>query len=69
MNMTDKEQARLKHKACELAAQIHDIVEERLWQDYRQLPNLCQRLIDNIEAVTQCAKSDASLEVRAQHLD
>lgn len=50
--MTDsKELARLRRKACEFAAQIHDIVEERLWQDHGDLPALCQQLLGAIAAV------------------
>ncbi len=52
--MTDsKELARLRRKACEVAAQIHDIVEERLWQDHTELPDLCQQLLTAIAAVQQ----------------
>lgn len=44
-----KELARLKRKVSELAGQIHDIVEETLWQDYGQLPDLSQALIQAVE--------------------
>lgn len=50
METMHKTRARLKRQASELAAQIHDIVEERLWQDYQRLPELCQQLITTIEA-------------------
>ncbi len=50
METMHKTRARLKRQASELAAQIHDIVEERLWQDYQRLPELCQQLIATIEA-------------------
>ena len=50
METMHKTRARLKRQASELAAQIHDNVEERLWQDYQRLPELCQQLIATIEA-------------------
>ncbi|MBK1649015.1 CCE_0567 family metalloprotein [Rhabdochromatium marinum] len=37
--------AKLKRKATEIAGQIHDIVEDSLWVDYGQLPELADKLV------------------------
>ncbi len=43
-----KETAKMKRICMEIAGEIHDIVEERLWQDYSQLPALCEKLLTRI---------------------
>ncbi|OGG95096.1 MAG: hypothetical protein A2508_08750 [Candidatus Lambdaproteobacteria bacterium RIFOXYD12_FULL_49_8] len=40
-----KELAKLKRLATEIAGQIHDIVEEGLWTDYEQMPELSAQLV------------------------
>lgn len=40
-----KELAKRKRKATEIAAQIHDIVEETLMSDYKELPNLSEKIV------------------------
>ncbi len=44
-----KELAKRKRKATELAAQIHDIVEETLLVDYNELPKLSQKAVEACE--------------------
>lgn len=39
-----KEWAKLKREASDLAAEVHDIVEERLWSDFERLPALADQL-------------------------
>ena len=46
-----KELAKLRRAAVELAAQVHDIVEERLWEDYAQLPSLGEQIVTAVKAV------------------
>ncbi len=46
-----KQLARLKRIASEFAGQIHDIVEETLWTDYKELPELSEKLIAAVEEV------------------
>jgi len=48
-----KELAKLKRQASEIAGQIHDIVEETLWSDYHQLPQLSEQIIEAIEAANR----------------
>jgi len=48
-----KELAKLKRQAAEIAGQIHDIVEETLWSDYHQLPQLSAQIIEAIEAANR----------------
>lgn len=45
-----KELAKLKRQAQELAGAIHDIVEETLWQEYGQLPDLSAKLVQAVES-------------------
>ncbi|MDX2471857.1 MAG: CCE_0567 family metalloprotein [SAR324 cluster bacterium] len=42
---TKKKLAKLKRIATEIAGQIHDVVEENLWTDYAELPELSEKLI------------------------
>ena len=44
-----KELAKRKRKATEIAAQIHDIVEETLLTDYNQLPDLSEKIVKACE--------------------
>jgi len=37
-----KELAKFKRKVVELAGEVHDIVEDRIWTDYNQLPKLSE---------------------------
>ena len=48
-----KELAKLKRQAQELAGAIHDIVEETLWQEYGQLPDLSAKLVQAVESAEQ----------------
>lgn len=38
-----KQVRKLKRLATELAGEVHDLVEDRLWQDYEQLPDLVEK--------------------------
>ncbi len=40
-----KNLAKLKRKATELAGQVHDIVEETLMSDYKELPGLAEKIV------------------------
>lgn len=40
-----KELAKLKRQATEVASKIHDIVEDRLWSDFNEMPGLAQELV------------------------
>jgi len=44
-----KELAKLRRKANEIAADIHDIVEERLMTDYNDLPRLAEDAVKACE--------------------
>jgi len=45
-----KELAKYKRLASEIASQIHDIVEDTMWQgDYKKLPELSKQLCDACE--------------------
>lgn len=48
-----KELATLKRKASEIASRIHDIVEDTLWNEYRNLRPLSEEIIE------ACEKYDA----------
>lgn len=45
-----KELARLRRVAAEIAARVHDIVEERLLEDYGALPGLAAELVAACDA-------------------
>lgn len=51
-----KELAKLKRIATELAAQVHDIVEERLWEDYMKLPSLSEQIIQSVNKAEEFKK-------------
>ena len=38
--------AKKKRIIMEVAGQIHDVVEERLWSDYPRLPELSQSMLE-----------------------
>jgi len=40
-----KEVGRLKREAIEIASQIHDIVEDTIWSDYKKMRELSEELI------------------------
>jgi hypothetical protein len=46
-----KEYAKLKRKVTEVAGEIHDIVEDTLWTDYKRLPELSQKILDGMKDV------------------
>ncbi len=46
----EKEVKRLKRIASEWAAQMHDLVEERIPAGYRDIPSLAQSLFDACQA-------------------
>lgn len=35
-----------KRIATEMASEVHDLVEDRLWSDFESLMNLCKRTYD-----------------------
>lgn len=49
--------AKKKRIIMEVAGQIHDVVEETLWQNYTQLPELSEKLIALIEDLKVFQKS------------
>lgn len=44
-----KELAKRKRKATEIAGEIHDIVEDTLWSEYKNLEPLSKKLIEACE--------------------
>jgi hypothetical protein len=44
-----KELAKLKREATEIAGKIHDIVEDTLWSEYKELLPLSELLIEACE--------------------
>jgi len=48
--MDDKELAKMKRYCVETAGEIHDIVEDRLWSDYHMLPELAEKIVQQVEA-------------------
>jgi len=44
-----KELAKLKREATEIAGKIHDIVEDTLWSEYKDLLPLSQKIIEACE--------------------
>jgi enamine deaminase RidA (YjgF/YER057c/UK114 family) len=53
-----KEYAKLKRIVTEFAGEIHDIVEDTIWVDYVKLPELSQKIQDQMKLVN---------EFKAQH--
>ena len=52
-----KELAKLKRLATDIASQIHDIVEDTLWNDYIKMPELSQQLYDAVKAANDFKKA------------
>jgi len=48
-----KELAGYKRKISEVAGQIHDIVEDTLWNDYGMLPDLSQKIQDSMKEMLE----------------
>ena len=46
---TQRELAKLKRKAVEIAGTIHDVVEDRLMTDYKELKPLSEQVILAVE--------------------
>jgi hypothetical protein len=44
-----KELAKRKRMAMDIASQIHDIVEDTLWTDYTNMPDLSEKLVAAVE--------------------
>ena len=44
-----KELARRKRMAIDIASQIHDIVEDTLWVDYAKMPGLSEKLVAAVQ--------------------
>ena len=53
-----KEYAKLKRIVTEIAGEIHDIVEDTIWVNYNQLPELSQKIQDEMKKV---------IDFKAQH--
>ncbi len=49
MEEQKKELAKLKRLATDIAGQIHDIVEDTLWSEYKNLKPLSEQLIEACE--------------------
>lgn len=48
-----KELAKRKRMAVEIASEIHDIVEDTLWTNYVNMPQLSEKLVAAVEEVNQ----------------
>jgi len=44
-----KEWSKKKRIAMEIASEIHDIVEDTIWTDYKKMPELSEKLISAVE--------------------
>ena len=53
-----KEYAKLKRIVTEIAGEIHDIVEDTIWVNYDKLPELSQKIQDEMKKV---------IDFKAQH--
>ncbi|MDR1888402.1 MAG: hypothetical protein LBQ81_03330 [Zoogloeaceae bacterium] len=60
LNALDKEVRKLKRIASEWAAQLHDLVEDRLPAGYLEIPDIAQSTFDACKA---WAEAKARLEV------
>ncbi|MDR3347489.1 MAG: hypothetical protein LBN32_02635 [Helicobacteraceae bacterium] len=49
MDEPKKELAKLRREAQEIAAKIHDIVEDTLWSEYESLLPLSKELIERVK--------------------
>jgi len=48
-----KELAKRKRIAIGIASEIHDIVEDTLWVDYKKMPNLAEKLVVAVQEANQ----------------
>ena len=48
-----KELAKFKRKVVELAGEVHDIVEDRIWTDYVNLPKLSEDINNAMKEVLE----------------
>jgi ribosome recycling factor len=53
-----KELATMKRKASEIASKIHDIVEDTLWSEYRDLRPLTEQIIKAIDEYHEFKKAN-----------
>ncbi len=44
-----RELAKLKRQASDIASRIHDIVEDTLWSEYKELEPLSQQIVQAVE--------------------
>ncbi|MBN1928002.1 MAG: hypothetical protein JW764_00445 [Chlorobiaceae bacterium] len=49
----NKELARRKRAAIDIASQIHDIVEDTLWTDYEKMPGLSEKLVAAVQGANR----------------
>jgi hypothetical protein len=57
----NKELARRKRVAIDIASQIHDIVEDTLWVDYEKMPRLSEKLVAAVQEANRF-KVDSGLQ-------
>jgi hypothetical protein len=57
----NKELARRKRIAIDIASQIHDIVEDTLWVDYEKMPGLSEKLVAAVQEANRF-KVDSGLQ-------
>ncbi len=50
LNALQKEVSQKKRIATEWASQVHDLVEDRLWSAYGELPQLAQQTLEACQA-------------------
>jgi len=48
-----KELAKRKRIAIGIASEIHDIVEDTLWVDYKKMPSLAEKLVVAVQEANQ----------------
>ncbi|NTU54364.1 MAG: hypothetical protein HGA97_11865 [Chlorobiaceae bacterium] len=56
-----KELAKRKRMASDIASEIHDIVEDTLWVDYKKMPALAEKLVVAVQEANRF-KADNSLQ-------
>jgi hypothetical protein len=56
-----KELAKRKRMAIDIASQIHDIVEDTLWVEYVKMPGLAEKLVTAVEEANRF-KADHGLQ-------
>ncbi len=52
----EKKVKKLKRRATEWAGKVHDLVEERIPADYRELPELAQSTVEACQAWEEASK-------------